>query len=135
MTATIGIEDKSDIRRFYLATADLKGYRINQLKRMQEPNSDLVLEYLNSRMRDGHLKPTSRASTIDRLSRLSIFHNNKSFRELTEDIYSHLDTMRRTESEDPMHKWIGTFNLSAIKIIAFFKWLYEPDVNSQSRTV
>ena len=108
MTATIGIEDKSDIRRFYLATADLKGYRTNQLKRMQEPNSDLVLEYLNSRMRDEHLKPTSRASTIDRMSRLSLFQNNKSFREMTgENIYSYLDSIRRTESEDPMHKWIS----------------------------
>jgi hypothetical protein len=78
-------------------------------------------------MREGNLKPASRANTIDRLYRLSKFHKNKSFREMTiEDIFSFLDTLRRTETEDPMHKWIGTYNLSVIKMIAFFKWLYEP---------
>jgi integrase len=87
-------------------------------------------------MREGHLKPSSRANTIDRLSRLSICHNNKSFREMTtEDIYSYLDTIRKTESLDPLHKWIGTYNLSVIKIIAFFKWLYQPEFHSQERQV
>jgi hypothetical protein len=121
-------------QKFHQITTDLKQYRIKQLKKMEETNSALLVEYLNSRMREGNLKPASRANTIDRLSRLSLFHKNKSFREMTtEDIFSYLDTIRRTESDDPMHRWIGTYNLSVIKIISFFRWLYEPDTHSSSR--
>jgi hypothetical protein len=49
MTATMGIEQSIDDSKFYLVTADLKGYRINQLKRMED-NAKLVAEYLNSKM-------------------------------------------------------------------------------------
>lgn len=87
-------------KRFLLVTADLKKYRLNQLARMGQPNSHLVTEYVNSKMREGNLKPATRASTIDGISRLSSFHKNKSFREMTiEDIFSFLDTIRRTEIE------------------------------------
>ena len=51
MTAIISIKETSDDKRFYRVTCDLKGYRISQLNRMQEPNSRIVVEYLNSKMR------------------------------------------------------------------------------------
>lgn len=89
MTATVSIEQKDD-KQFDQVTADLKRYRISQLESMDKPNSILVVQYLNSKMREGYLKPASRASTIDRLSRLSIFHKNKSFSEMiTEDIFAY----------------------------------------------
>jgi hypothetical protein len=119
-------------KKYYHVTADLKHYRVNQLKKMGHPNSTLVTEFLFSKMREGNLKPASRSSTIDRLCQLSSYHNNKKFREMTnEDVFTYLDSIRRTESEDPLHRWIGTYNLSLIKITSFFKWLHEPDVNSQ----
>jgi len=122
--------------KFRQVTADLKRYRLNQLKKMEKTNSVLLVEYINSRMREVNLKPATRASTIDRISRLSIFHKNKSFSEMTtEDIFSYLDTIRRSESKDPMHRWIGTYNLSVVKIIPFFKWLYEPDTHSNNRQI
>jgi hypothetical protein len=129
MTATLSIQQSDSLfnKKFNQVTSDLKGYRINQLKNMEQPNSALVTEYLYCKMREASLKPASRANTIDRLYRLSLFLKNKSFREMTtEDIFSFLDTLRRTETQDPMHKWIGTYNLSLVKIISFFKWLYEP---------
>jgi integrase len=137
LTTTIeAIQNPLYDQKFHQITSDLKQYRINQLKKMEETNSALLVEYLNSRMREGNLKPASRANTIDRLSRLSVFHKNKSFREMTtEDIFSYLDTLRRTECQDPMHRWIGTYNLSLVKIISFFKWLYEPDTHSNNRQI
>ena len=133
MTTILGVEIDKNESRFHLVTPDLKRYRIRQLNSMED-NAKLVIEYLNSRIREGNLKPATRANTIDRLSRLSIFHKNKSFREMTtEDIFSYLDSLRRPESIDPMHKWIGTYNLSLVKIIPFFKWLYEPDTHSSNR--
>ncbi|MFZ0317272.1 MAG: hypothetical protein WAL23_10080 [Nitrososphaeraceae archaeon] len=40
-------------------SADLKQYRLNQLKRMEQTNSTLLVDYLYSRMREGNLKPAS----------------------------------------------------------------------------
>jgi integrase len=120
-------------KKFYHVTADLKPYRLSQLQRMGE-NSSMVIEFLYSRMREGNLKPSSRANSIDRLCQISTYHSNKPFNEMTqEDIFSYLDTLRRTETEDPLHRWIGTYNISVIKIISFFKWLYQPDVHSDNR--
>lgn len=94
-------------------------------------NSRLVVEYLNSRMREGNLKPASQTNAIDRLSRLSTYHKNKSFRQLIiEDIFEYLDSLRRPEGKAPLHRLIGTYNLSVVTIIPFFKWLYEPDTHS-----
>ncbi len=120
-------------KKLYQVTADLKPYRVSQLKRMDK-NSFPIVEFLYSKMREGNLKPASRASTIDRLCQLSLFNNNKPFNEITlEDIFSYLDTIRKTENEDPLHKWIGTYNISVIKIISFFRWFYQPTLHSNDR--
>jgi hypothetical protein len=31
------------------------------------------------------------------------------------------------ERADPLHKWIGTYNLKLVVLLQFFKWLYDPD--------
>ena len=48
--------------------------------------------------------------------------------------FSYLDTIRKTENEDPLHKWIGTYNISVIKIISFFRWFYQPTLHSNDRS-
>ena len=100
-----------------------------------DKNSFPVVEFLYAKMREGNLKPASRASTIDRLCQLSLFYNNKPFNGITqEDIFSYLDTIRKTENEDPLHKWVGTYNISIIKILSFFRWLYQPLLHSNDRS-
>jgi hypothetical protein len=67
---------------------------------------------------------------------LSRFHSDiKSFKEMTrEDVVAFLDGLRRPESADPLHKWIGSYNLYRTLLIKFFKWLYYPDIESAKRT-
>lgn len=69
-----------------------------------------------------------RRDVIGALTKLSKYHHNtKAFKEMTrEDILSFLDSFRRTEESDPLHKWIGTYNLYRIHLLRFFKWLYSP---------
>jgi hypothetical protein len=51
-----------------------------------------------------------------------------SFREMTrEDILLYLDSFRKPEASDPLHKWIGTYTLRRGLIVKFFKWLYHPE--------
>ena len=46
---------------------------------------------------------------------------------------SYLDSLKKDETQDPMHKWIGTHSLYRIIIIKFFKWLYYPDIEPKKR--
>jgi hypothetical protein len=43
-----------------------------------------------------------------------------------EDIIKLLDRLRKPESEDPFHKWIGTYNLNVVVLKRFFKWFNNP---------
>ncbi len=62
----------------------------------------------------------------DNFIRFSSFVN-KNFKDITsEDIISFLNTLRKSETEDSNHKWIGTYNLLVIMLGTFFKWFYYP---------
>ncbi len=65
---------------------------------------------------------------------LIFFENDKSFKDITrEDLLSFLDSFRKIESVDPLHKWIGTYNLYRIHLMRFFKWLYSPSMEYKQR--
>jgi integrase/recombinase XerD len=77
-----------------------------------------------------------RKDMIKLLCSLSTFFNNnaKSFKEITrEDLLSFLDSRRKPENIDPLHKWIGTYNTYRIHLMRFFKWLYYPNVEQKKR--
>ena len=44
-----------------------------------------------------------------------------------------MDSFRKTETVDPLHKWIGTYNAYRVNLVRFFKWLYYPDVPKRER--
>jgi integrase len=41
--------------------------------------------------------------------------------------------VRKSETQDFMHKWIGTYNLYLMTISTFFKWFYYPDLSPKER--
>ena len=56
------------------------------------------------------------------------------FQKLHVMIYLHfLNSFRKPEPIDPLHKWIGTYNHYLVVISKFFKWLYYPDLPSSER--
>jgi integrase len=38
-----------------------------------------------------------------------------------------LNSLRKSETEDPIHKWIGTYNTRQMMLIKFFRWIYNKD--------
>ncbi|PWU81893.1 MAG: hypothetical protein DLM72_04645 [Candidatus Nitrosopolaris wilkensis] len=61
---------------------------------------------------------------------------NKPFFKITrDDIVTYLDCLRKPESIDPLHQWIGTYNLKRECLAKFFKWLYNSNVTSNDRTI
>lgn len=66
---------------------------------------------------------------IGLLGRFSIYLNNVSLKVVKrKDILSFLDGFRKPETLDPLHKWIGTYNICRIHFMRFFRWLYYPDI-------
>jgi len=49
------------------------------------------------------------------------------------DVIAYLNYVKKPESDDPMHKWIGTYNYYNTILTKFFKWLYNPDKAPKSR--
>jgi hypothetical protein len=70
------------------------------------------------------------------LTRFLIFFNGrKTFKQITRnDLLLFLDSFRKTENSDPLHKWAGTYNLYRIHLVRFFKWLYHPAIDQNQRT-
>jgi integrase len=55
-------------------------------------------------------------------------------RKITRDeILQYLDSLRKSEALDPLHRWIGTYNVYRVILIRFFKWLYYQDIEPKKR--
>ena len=126
-------------RRIENATEGLSSECFNFLhNRVLPANRENVLticDYISSLKSEINPSDGYRKNNIILLCTFSIFFKNaKLFKEITrEDILSFLDSFRKIESVDPLHKWIGTYNLYRIQLMRFFKWLYYPDIEYKQR--
>jgi integrase len=58
----------------------------------------------------------------------------KRFIDMTrDDVLSYLDNCCKPENEDPLHKWIGSYNSKLVVLPRFFKWLHYPNVEDPKR--
>jgi integrase len=76
-------------------------------------------------------RPNTIRSAIQFLAELSkaVGIEKKQFKDMTrDDILLYLDSNRKLENDDPLHKWIGSYNARRMTIFKFFKWLQYPDI-------
>ena len=97
-------------------------------------NSEIITEYISALQIEINLTAAYRDLNEWALRKLSQFHNNKSFTLVTrEEIISFLNSYKKTDSQDPLHKWIGTYNIIRAILIRFFKWLYQKNTEPKKR--
>jgi integrase/recombinase XerD len=97
-------------------------------------NAMIICDYMFATNIEVNPSPNYRRTNIVLLIQFCKFHNQKPFNDITrEDILSFLDTLRKPEGSDPMHKWIGTYNQYNTNLTCFFKWLYSPDTERGKR--
>jgi integrase len=128
-------------RKLENATEGLPSRYLGLLQRMLNipvnSNRDNVLticDYIQSLKSEINLSNNYRRDVIEVLYRFSTLFNNKSFMDITrEDVISFLDSFRKIDSVDPLHKWVGTYNVYAIHLTRFFKWLYNPSIEPGKR--
>jgi hypothetical protein len=116
-------------RKIEEATVGLRPEFSRDLRSISEENALTISNYILAMRAEINLSNTYRWSNICILCKFSNYHENKSFTDIIrDDILSFLDSLRKPEASDPLHKWIGTYNLYRVDLLRFFKWLYYPDL-------
>ncbi|MFL6417991.1 MAG: hypothetical protein ACJ71P_01055, partial [Nitrososphaeraceae archaeon] len=118
-----------------IATEDLESYYLEHLKtRISKDNALTIANYVISMKVETNVSINHKRAVITSLKLLSELLGNKPFKQMThEDILLFLDSIRKPENTDPLHKWIGTYNHRLINFLRFFKWLYSPDIEPSKR--
>ena len=100
---------------------------------IQTTNERIISDYIEARKTETNLAESTQRVMIDNLNRFSRF-TKKDFKDVKrDDIVSFLNSLRKSETEDPNQKWIGTYNLYLITISTLFKWFYNPKIEPKER--
>ena len=85
-----------------------------QLLSISEDNAATIVKYTEVMRTEVNSSNHYRRDLIVLLCRFSKYHSgDKPFKEIShENIIDFLDSLRKTETKDPMHRWIGTYNIS-----------------------
>ncbi|MGH9982497.1 MAG: hypothetical protein ACRD8W_00900 [Nitrososphaeraceae archaeon] len=130
-TTTTTMNDPLFEQKLELATEGLEPHFLKHLRtKISSDNALTISNYVLS-MR---VATSYRRTIISTLKLLSEFLSNKPFTDMSRaDIVNFLDSLRKDESEDVMHKWIGSYNLRLAYFTRFFKWLHYPNIEPSRR--
>jgi len=123
-------------RKISLATEGLQHYVENWLRiRTSNENGLTISDYVLSLRREINPSLSYIKMEIRALVELSEYSRERPFEQLTkEDVLSFLYKFRKTEDRDPLHKWIGTYNLKHEILRQFFTWLNDPNTARNHRS-
>lgn len=97
-------------------------------------NTPVIVDYLRAMENEINVSPNYKRLNLTTLVYLSRFHSNKKFKDMTkEDIILYMNSLRKSETVDPMHGWVSTYNLYLIILTRFFKWLHYPEMSQRER--
>src|SRR5215831_484354 len=123
--------------KFRIATEGMPQYcydRLVQLSSRNKENGDIIANYLIAYRYETATEDSTRASNCANLIRFAekvAPGPDKSLKDVTrDDIQQYFNGLKKSEKEDPKHKWKGNHNLLRVYILRFFKWLYYPDITS-----
>jgi integrase/recombinase XerD len=126
-------EDPNFDRKLDIITAGARPFvKEHLLTKITRENCQILIDYILAMQTEVNPSQTYRIDAINKLKHFAEeLHNRKSFRDVTrEDIIDFLDNLRKPESVDPLHKWIGTHETYRIILLRFFRWLHRPSDDS-----
>jgi integrase/recombinase XerD len=140
-TTTTKDEDLEIQRKITLATEGFTTIKFCELvlrdrNRLSKENALTISEYIIAMKREINPRLSTIKNAIQSLSELSKSVGiEKQFEDMTRDdvLSLYLDKCRELENDDPLHKWIGSYNIKRVILLRFFKWLYYPNVDNSKR--
>jgi hypothetical protein len=118
---------EAEIRqRIIEATSGLNNHYFTMMaERMSVNNADVLAQFIISNRQERNVASNTIMMYIDGIVYLENYHKHKDLNKMDRnDITSFLDSYRKPETVDPLHKWINTYNTRLRIICKFFKWLY-----------
>jgi Phage integrase, N-terminal SAM-like domain len=113
------------IQRIKEAVSGLNSYYFTLIaERMSVNNANTIAQFVISNRKERNIAKNTVMIYIDGIVYLENYHKHKDLDKMDKnDIISFLDSYRKPESIDPLHKWINTYNIRLGTICRFFKWL------------
>jgi len=120
-----------------LVTTGLLEYvsrQLTDLCYLSAENTLTIVDFILTQKTEINISDTYKLNMISSLVLLSNSLNHKSFRDMKrDDILIYLDSLRKDYASDPLHKWIGSYNVKRQRLITFFRWLYNADQSPSAR--
>jgi integrase/recombinase XerD len=105
-----------------------------RLQQNHNNNSLVITEFLIAANTESNISNAYRMNIIEILYKLASSHPRIGFKSMTRtNIVQFLDSLRKSEESDPLHRWVGTYNHYLTIIVKFFRWLYYPNDSSSKR--
>ena len=125
--AGLSIQLESKIQQVTAGLLPAYSRHLLNIAAINAENATVISDYIAALKVEVSPADHYRRDNIELLIKLARNCGDHNFKDLTrEDIIAFLDSIRKPESVDPLHKWIGTYNLFRIELFRFFKWLYSP---------
>ena len=106
-------------RKIDLVTAGIDQFFSSKLRTLPKHNALTIIDYVLAMKNEINLSDGYRRLNIYVLYSISkFFANKKTYREITrDDVLQYLDSLRKSEASDPLHRWIGTYNVYRVLFI------------------
>ncbi len=99
-------------------------------------NANTLYEFLLTEQNEKNVKLSTKTTHIKIIYHFNKFLNFKDFDKITkQEILDYLNSLRKSETDDPTHKWIGTYNTRQIILCKFFKWIYNRDEHDKEKWI
>jgi len=102
-------------------------------------NAKLIVDFINSELQYKNIRMVTKKNKIQAVDEFVKFLRKKYGHEIPlkqvrkEDFIDFQSTKRKSETIDPLHRWIGTFNQFLRNLKPFYKYIYYPDLPSKER--
>lgn len=91
-------------------------------------NAKLLYDFLLAEQNERNVKLGTKTTYVKIIYHFNRFLNYKDFETINKkEILDYLNSLRKSEVDDPIHKWIGTFNTRQIVLSKFFRWIYNKE--------
>lgn len=94
-------------------------------ERMSVNSASVLARFIIFNKKERNISRSTVMTYIDGIAYLENYHKHKDFEKMNrKDISSFLDSYRKSEAADLLHRWINTYNTRFGTIYKFFRWLY-----------
>jgi len=105
----------------------------NNMVKTNLSNADILSEFISFEYNTQNVKLNTRLTHLKIICSFNKHLDYKDFEKISkDDIVEYLNSLRKSESVDPTHKSIGTYNMRQMILSKFFRWFYNVYVNKNT---